>query len=204
MKFRLRRTPVFLYAIFAGILLSLGPFHVRSAPQASPETGPQRRAPKPSKHSDDPPAAAEFGAASNEPPTEVDNRRKREDRYRSVYPFIVDPGKEVNGAQETTHQTFYEFFGRPEPFPSSAVAVITGTVVSGQSHVSSGRTLVYSDYRVRVDQIWKPDSKAKLSLSGQVVAWRTGGSIHFPSGRLTHYIIMSQGFQKSVPNTFSS
>jgi hypothetical protein len=55
---------------------------------------------------------------------------------------------------------------------------------------------VYSDYRVRVDHIWKPDSTARLSLDGQIVAWRAGGSIHFPSGHLTHYIIVHLGFPK--------
>jgi hypothetical protein len=44
--------------------------------------------------------------------------------------------------------------------------------------------------------MWKPDNDAKLSLGGQVVVWRAGGSVQFPSGHLTHYITMGLGFPK--------
>lgn len=196
MNLHLPRKSILLCAGFAGLFVALGSFHPAAQPRQVEQVAPTPPQIRPTKHSDDPPSPAEFGAASAETPAEVDRRQRREGRYKGVYPFLTDPGKLVNGQQETYYKRFNEYFGRPEPLPSSAVAVITGTVVRGQSHVSADRTLVYSDYAVRLDQIWKPDNNAKLSSGGQVVVWRAGGSVQFPSGHLTHYIIMGLGFPK--------
>jgi hypothetical protein len=139
MNLHFPRTSILFCAGFAGLFVALGSFHPTAQPRQVKQIAPTPAPIRPSKHSDDPPFAAELGAASNEAPTEADHRRKREGRYKGVYPFIVDPGKEVDGAQETTFQRFYNFFGRPDPLPSSAVAVVAGTVVGGQSHVEAGQ-----------------------------------------------------------------
>jgi hypothetical protein len=47
---------------------------------------------------------------------------------------------------------------------------------------------------VRVDRILKQDYFANLAVGGQIVASRGGGTIHFPSGHIRHYIINGQGF----------
>ncbi|HYT06559.1 MAG TPA: hypothetical protein VEL77_02825 [Rugosimonospora sp.] len=119
-----------------------------------------------------------------------------------------DPGLLVDGQPETIGVVFIDYvvvqkLGTENAVPelrgipaSMSNAVIVGTILSGKSFMSSKHDNVYSDYQIRVDQILKPDNSANLAVGQQLIASRTGGKIHFPSGHITNFYIAGRGLPK--------
>lgn len=151
----------------------------------------------PSKHSG-PPPLAEFGAPSSETPAEQIRRQSREIRGKDSFGgFISDPGRFVDGREETDGFVIIDYAGAFDPFPASmSTAVVVGTVISAKGFVSHDRTFVYSDYRIRVDEILKQDETTKLAVGGTIVASRTGATVRFPSGHTTRYFLHGHGMPK--------
>jgi hypothetical protein len=156
------------------------------------------------KHSA-PPPLTEFGQAVTESKEEHDRRHIREKKYGEHFyrHKIADPGtKEVNGQAETTLITFVDGVTVIQPnqvpdppgLPVSCTAVVVATVLGGKSHVSEDRDFVYSDYRVKIDQVLKYDAEKGLSLGEKITAWVRGGSVRFPSGHIKHFVLAGKGF----------
>jgi hypothetical protein len=152
---------------------------------------------KPSKHSGLP-VVGEF-QSKPESPEDHAHRLLREERYGKspTLRSVRDPG--LGGPAETTDLIFIDYVvtGKPqEPrgIPGvSATAIVIGTVVSGRAFATEAHNYVYTDYRIRVDEILKQDPAANLAVGGEVVAAREGGAIHFPSGHITNYITQGHG-----------
>lgn len=164
-------------------------------PQRVPEVDLARM---PSKHSGSLPRA-EFGQPSTETPAKQTHRQRRESRRRNFLPFISDPGKLVEGHQETTTLTIIDAIRieTVEQFPTSfSAAVIIGTVVDAQGFVSQDRTYVYSDFRIRIDEILRQDSNAHLLTGGEVTALRPGAAVYFPSGHIRRFVVFGHGMPK--------
>jgi hypothetical protein len=82
-----------------------------------------------------------------------------------------------------------------DPFlAAQSAAVVIGTVLSSKAFVSKDHTYVYSDYQVRVDQVLKQDPSANLAVGRGIVVSRTGGTVHFPSGRIRNYLNQDAGY----------
>jgi hypothetical protein len=158
---------------------------------------------KPSKYSDLP-AKGEFAdtQTQTEPPEDQARRKVREAHFTAnnsvlpaLFPTITDPGKSVDGQTETGGIKFYDYAGVISTLPArTSAAVVIGTVVSGKAFLTKDRTYVYSDYQVRIDEILKPDAAASLIVGGQLIAFRPGGTLHFPSGHVRHFLDAGQGY----------
>ncbi len=124
-------------------------------------------------------------------------RQKREAHYATLYgdvfkDEIADPG--AGGEVETTHLMIYDYAGDISTLPArTSAAVVIGTVVGGKAFLTKDHKYVYSDYQIRVDQILKQDVAANITVGGQLVAYRPGGTIHFPSGHIRHFANLGQG-----------
>lgn len=159
----------------------------------------QVNAHRPSKHSGLP-VVGEFQAKETESSEERQHREMREQRYGDHLPKpLVDPGKLVNGQQETSRLSFIDYvkpgvseseIGIPV---SDSTAIVIGTVASGKCFINSDRTFVYTDYQVKLDQILKPDAGRNLQIGDTVTASRPGGAIHFPSGHVTNVLNVGHG-----------
>jgi hypothetical protein len=197
MKPRSLKPAQFFSLVMVGLFLLIGAF--LSASQSKPETKAANKPIEiPSKHSG-PLPKAEFGRNPAETAAQRIHRQSREDRHRNFFPLISDPGKLVQGQQETAGIMIIDTVTveSSEQFPVSlSAAVIVGTVMNAQGFVSQDRTYVYSDFEVRVDEILKQDGKAKLSVGKTVVVSRIGGSVYFPSGHMRKYMVMGQGMPK--------
>lgn len=193
---RAMRVPLFLGLILSGLVGPLNSSGTNAQTQ-QPESGAQDKPlDRPSKHSGQPPRAT-FGAVAAEDTARRTSREKRENKHRNFYRFITDPGRLVEGEQETIKVRIYEYSGDFEPFPTSQAAlVIVGTVTSGQGFVSTDRTYVYSDFRVSIEEILKGDSSAKLSIGSTIIASRPGATVDFPSGHTRQFVIEKQGLPK--------
>lgn len=150
----------------------------------------------PSKHSAQPPTA-DLGIASTQ---HTGERELREQRTKGFYRRLEDPGKEINGQQETNYVRFIDYvqLGRQSEsvpiWPFSVVVV--GTVVDAKAFVSADRSYVYSDYTINVEDVLKTFASGP-SAGEQIVVSRTGGSVRFPSGHLTNYLLAGTGFPQT-------
>jgi hypothetical protein len=171
-------------------------FRVRRQSQPVQKPLPIAQASKPSHHSGPTPSPAELNSPIVENATDAARRHERESRHRGLYSLVTDPGNSAGASQVSSILEHNYYYGKVDPFPASAVAVVIGTVTKGQSFLSSDRTLVYGDYYILISSILKQDTRANLSAGGQIVGWRPGGSVHFPSGHLTHFVTAGHGFPK--------
>jgi hypothetical protein len=158
---------------------------------------------KPSRHSGLP-VVGEFERPRQSDAEEA-RRQKREKLYENSSPRMStpygDPGELVDGQAESTYSTIIDYIQiptagvhqDPQGIPVTGTAVVIGTILSGNSFMSKHRTVVYSDYQVRVDEILKQGPKSTLAVGGQATASRAGGAIHFPSGHRTNFLISGQG-----------
>jgi hypothetical protein len=151
-----------------------------------------------SKYSDMPPSGE---SETKESADVLRHRKAREELHRKVYDTIQDPGKLLNGKQETIHfrivdaMTIDDGSGDTDELPIHwAKAILIGTVSNAKAFLSQHQTYVYSDFQIRIEEILKPDSGQSLFVEESIIAERQGGTIHFPSGHITHYLIAKQGF----------
>jgi hypothetical protein len=184
----------YVVAVFTLCAFAIATWAQDSPPGVAPQDQKQF---KPSKHSGAP-VVGEF-QAQQESSQDYVRRQIRDRRYSdsSVLPEpISDPGA---GVPETTNLTFIDYvaLGKssdPHGIPVSvSSAIVIGTVLSGNCFITSDHKFVYTDYQVRVDQILKPDATANLTVGGRLTSSRPGGSIHFPSGHLTHFLNPGHG-----------
>ncbi len=126
-----------------------------------------------------------------------DRRVVRESRHKNTFDEISDPGDTSASAAEDTVTEIDDYAEPLDPLPvSRSAAVVVGTVVSGKAFVSKDRTYVYSDYQVQVDRVLKQDPSANLSVGSRMVVSRMGGTIHFPSGHIRHFLSHGEGYPR--------
>lgn len=170
---------------------------IASGSQATGQTQNRESEPiKASKHSADP-AKGEFRDDQFvELAPDQDRRVVRENLHKGTYPEISDPAD--TSAEKTGEDYIVEIndYAQPlDPFPvARSYAAVIGTVLSGKAFVSKDHTYVYSDYQVRLDRVLKQALSANLAVGGRIVVSRGGGTIHFPSGRIRHYIRQNEGY----------
>jgi len=157
-----------------------------------------------SSHSARPPVAR-FDDPLPQDPQEL-KRRQLRDRLSNIDSkgqVILDPGVlEVDGQAESLAPVFVDSVTilkpgeRPDPngLPINDCAIVIGTVTSGHAYLNQAHTKVFSEYTVTVKEVLKPDPDSVISVNEQLPAWRTGGSLQFPSGHIRHFIIVGRGF----------
>jgi hypothetical protein len=147
------------------------------------------------------------GEFQRQPESEANEGRRqtREKWYAKNVPTRLnapygDPGALANGTTtESTNITIIDYVTIPTPgapqdppgIPASTTYAVMGTVLSGNSFIDKTNTVVYSDYKIRIDDILK--GPATLAVGDEVIASRPGGAIHFPSGHTTNFLIINHG-----------
>jgi hypothetical protein len=76
-------------------------------------------------------------------------------------------------------------------------AIVIGEVLEGKAHLSTTRTVVYSEFRVLIEGVLKNSGPAALNAGQLIVADRWGGSVRFPSGKIQHYRVSKQGLPQT-------
>lgn len=158
-----------------------------------------------SKHSARPPIARFDEPSVPQDPQEQQRRQTRDRLSNGLYTHkvILDPGmKEPNGQAESIDLTFIDGVTilkpdqRPDPIglPITDTIIVIGTVNSGKAYVNQDHTGVFSEYRVAVQEVLKPDPDSVISARDEIITWRGGGSLEFQSGHITHFIIRGRGF----------
>lgn len=80
------------------------------------------------------------------------------------------------------------------PVEQSGVVVL-GEIASGGAHLSDDRTGIYSEFTVHVAEVFR-DTTGAVAVGESLTVNRTGGSVHFASGRIQNYRIARQGMPR--------
>ena len=72
-------------------------------------------------------------------------------------------------------------------------AVVLGEVISANGYISSDRTAAYSEFAIRVNNVFKDDGRLSRSST---IAVREGADVQLPSGRIIRYEIVHQGMPR--------
>ena len=69
------------------------------------------------------------------------------------------------------------------PIEKSAVVVI-GRITKSEAHFSEDRTGIYSEFTIHIEAIYKNDSDNPFAVDNSITAYRIGGRVRFPSGKI--------------------
>lgn len=78
-------------------------------------------------------------------------------------------------------------------------AVVIGTILKSQAHLTEDKTAIYSEFTVGVDMVVKDDSDSPIDIKRPVTVERNGGRVRMPSGK----IIVSWTSHQNMPRTGS-
>ncbi len=78
---------------------------------------------------------------------------------------------------------------------SRSCAVITGEVTASQAHLSDDETNIYSEFTVKVDEIFKNDNHGQIGAGSSLIVERAGGRVRLPSGK----IVVAQTSHQDLP-----
>lgn len=71
--------------------------------------------------------------------------------------------------------------------------VIIGEIVEARAYLTKDKTGVYSEFRIRVDEVLKADSNFETAVGSSLTASRPGGRVRYPSGHITFSFVIGQG-----------
>ena len=119
-------------------------------------------------------------------PETTDSKRKSRNQKRDKSDWEVSP----NSVSDSTVAVDMIDLNSPA-FPSKqATAIVIGSVLKAQAHLSNDKTGVYSAFVVSVIEILK--NPGKLFVGDLIEAEREGGRVRFPSGRVHLYKVSEQ------------
>jgi len=114
-------------------------------------------------------------------PREKVLRQNRSDSFNNtlgIAPRLEDIAKNGGGVGRSVDGLYVP------PFPDSA-AVVIGSVLSAQSHLSTDHTAIYTELKVQIEKILK-DNTASLVPEGSAYILERGGSVNL-NGHILHY-----------------
>lgn len=110
---------------------------------------------------------------------EAKNRRydKKDKRARRLTDLVSGAGV-VRGSEAPPFL--------PMPVAQSD-AVVIGTVAKAQPHLTESETGMYTEFAVRVEEVFKNDGLSSISVGSTIDAEREAGAMRLPDGRVIRY-----------------
>lgn len=103
-------------------------------------------------------------------------------------------------ADRDTDQGMILAFRNIAPLPALPVGrnvvIVLGEVVDAQAYLSDDKTGVYSEFSVRIEEVFKNDNITPIFPGSLVITERYGGRVRFPSGRVILYGNREQGMPR--------
>jgi len=81
---------------------------------------------------------------------------------------------------------------KPVPISASDV-VILGTISDAKAHLSEDKKSVYSEFSVKIDEVFKNNANLSLVQGQSVILERKGGRVRYPSGHISWFFVVGQG-----------
>jgi len=73
-----------------------------------------------------------------------------------------------------------------------SIVVVRGTVVESNAFLSDNKENVYSEFKIKIEEVFKNETDAELKKGYYIFAERDGGIVRFPSGFEKWVLIASQ------------
>lgn len=124
-----------------------------------------------------------------------EDRKKREKRRKKNGRFP----KHILEERPNSNQliTSNEWLHRLPAFPIAlSDAVVLGQVVKAQAYLSENKTGLFSEFTVRIEEIFKNESLSLFAVGDVVDTEREGGRIRYSSGHIQQYIFQDQGMPR--------
>lgn len=172
-----RLLPAFLLVSTAG-LFSLG--HGQTVNTTPAEPTPQYS----------PGPVTDYSAAL--PKSGDDVRFRRGERYNIPYSSLPELGESSEAAIWDLPETHFQ--KNPMPFDASNVVVV-GKVMAGQSYLSNDRRSIYSEFKLKLQDIIKNSNDTYLSVGNSIDIERRGGAVRLPSGK----VLVRAALAESMP-----
>ncbi len=97
----------------------------------------------------------------------------------------------ATGDGEVGNHTHWEVGLDPLPANRSDVVVL-GKVVDGNAYLTKDKAGVYSEFKVRIQRVFKNSASAPIKPKNFLITEREGGVVRFASGRLLKFFIYGQ------------
>lgn len=117
-------------------------------------------------------------------------RLARSGRYDKRFTETLDE----TSPDTTGRSTISDWYVYMSALPAAeSDAVVLGEVISANGYISSDRTGAYSEFAIRVNNVFKDDGHLSRSST---IAVREGADVQLPSGRIIRYEIVHQGMPR--------
>ena len=128
-------------------------------------------------------------------PNSNDNLRfRRGERYNIPIASLPELGED----SETTLWDLPETHFKKDPMPfEGSDAVVVGTVTSGQAYLSNDKRSIYSEFKLKVQEIVKTPGAMSLRAGDSIDIQRKGGAIRLRSGK----VLARGALADSMPQT---
>ncbi|HEX8922417.1 MAG TPA: hypothetical protein VF766_13160 [Pyrinomonadaceae bacterium] len=135
---------------------------------------------------------ADYEAPEPSHPQERAKRKARGERHnKSTLGVKGGLNAPPNSGTETILTNDWEVSVPRIPVAQSDV-VLVGTILDANAYISTDRNGVYSEFTLKVEDVFKRDKATLLSVGESVLVERQGGRVRFPSGRVEWYRIALQ------------
>jgi hypothetical protein len=108
-------------------------------------------------------------------------RFRRSERYNIPGPSVQELGENSETAIWDLPETHFQ--KNPMPFDASD-AVVVGTVNAGQAYLSNDRRNIYSEFKLKLQEIIKTSDAPYLRVADSIDIQRKGGAVRLPSGKV--------------------
>jgi hypothetical protein len=108
-------------------------------------------------------------------------RFRRGERYNIPDPSLLELGENSETAIWELPETHFQ--KNAMPFDASD-AVVVGTVNAGQSYLSNDRRNIYSEFKLKLQEIIKTSNALYLRVADSIDIQRKGGAVRLPSGKV--------------------
>ncbi len=129
-----------------------------------------------------------FSASQPDNAGEQTLRKARSVRYDGRLP---KPLNEVTGtgSMRITHW----WINLPGLPTAQSDVVIVGEVVEADAYLSSDKSNVYSEFNIRIEEVFKGESGGLLVKGGTLIVSREGGRVQLPDGRILYVMSSDRG-----------
>ena len=105
----------------------------------------------------------------------------------------------VNESTDQLYSTADWDHGLPAIPAAKSSAIVIGTVIKAEAHLTEDKTAIYSEFTVSIDTVVKNDSENPIDIRRPLTVERSGGRVRMPSGK----IVVSWTSHQNMPQVGS-
>jgi hypothetical protein len=126
-------------------------------------------------------------------PEESDSEKRLARQYKN-HRYDHPRGESLLGQLDGEVYGRVEETSPPEALPiSSSDAVVVGRVVRLQPYLTETGTAIYTEFTIRVEEVFKNYLDTPITMNASITADRDGGVLRLADGRILRYLVVGAG-----------